>query len=161
MNFQMGKACALVEPHVTVKAQSGLTDPPTWLKKIWTICVATHPFPVVVSEVDHFGGEAVYLKVDSPGLVELHRSFVQAICPTSDEIVNFHEMDGFVPHLTLSQSMPGQGIADVGSVVESAKDKFKSPTSFICGSVKIYRATSEFGQYRVFKEYGLGFECRH
>ena len=159
--FQMGKACALVEPHVTVKAPSGLIDPPTWLNKIWTISVATHPFPVVVGEVDHFGNEAVYLKVDSPGLVELHRSFVQAICPTSEEIVNFHEMEYFVPHMTLSQSMPGQEIVDVGSVVESAKGKFNSPTRFICGSVKIYRAPSDFGQYRVFKEYMLGFKCRH
>ncbi len=161
LTFQLSKACALVEPHVTVKAPSGLIDPPTWLNKIWTISVATRPFPVVVSEVDHFGDDVVYLKVDSPGLVELHRSFVHAICPSPEEIVNFHEMEGFVPHLTLSQSMPEQGIADVGSVVESAKGKFKSPTSFICDSVKIYRASSEFGQYRVFKEYMLGFECRH
>jgi len=161
VNFQMGKACALVEPHITVKAPSGLIEPPTWLNKIWTTCLATRPFPVVVGEVDHFGDDVVYLKVDSPGLVELHRSFVQAIGPTSEEIANFHEMEGFVPHITLSQSRPEEGIADVRSVIESAKVKFKSPTRFICGSVKIYRAHSEFEQYRVFKEYMLGFECRH
>jgi hypothetical protein len=116
---------------------------------------------VVVGEVDHFGDDVVYLKVDSPGLVDLHRSFVQAIGPTSEEIANFHEMEGFVPHLTLSQSMPEQGMVEVGSLVESAKGKFNSPVRFICGSVKIYRAPSEFEQYRVFKEYMLGFECRH
>ena len=119
------------------------------------------PLSVVVGEVDHFGDDVVYLKVDSPGLVELHRSFVQAIGPTSEEIANFHEMEGFVPHMTLSRSMPEQVIADVGSVIESAKVKFKSPTRFICGSVKIYRATTEFEQYWVFKEYTLGLECRH
>ena len=161
VNFQLGRPCALAEPHITVKAQSGLVDPPSWLKNIWTICLATKPFPVVVDEVDHFGNEVVYLKVESPGLMELHRSFVGAIAPTKEEIIDFHEMEGFVPHITLSQSMPTHAIADIGSVVERAKVKFTTPTRFICGSVKIYRAPSEFEQYRVFKEYMLGCESRH
>ena len=148
VNFQLGRPCALVEPHITVKAQSGLIDPPTWLKNIWTICLATKPFPVVVNEVEHFGGDVVYLKVESPGLVELHRSFVRAIGPTPEEIMDFHEMEGFIPHITLSQSMPEQGIADVGSVIESAKVKFKSPSRFICGADKRRRSVTGWPKSR-------------
>jgi len=161
VNFQMGKACALVEPHITIKAQCGLVDPPYWTEKVRAICISTPPFPARVGDVFRFGSDVIYLGVESPGLISLHKCLVNAISPTKEENERYHEMEDFIPHLTLAQNIPGREIENFEDVVSEARSRFVAPSKIMCRSVKIYRSSSQFGQYRVFKEYRLGEESRH
>ncbi len=161
VNFQMGKACRLVEPHITLKAQGGLVDPPTWAEIVRSICIVTPPFPVEVGGVHSFNKDVIYIDVASPGILSLHHVLLNALRPTEEEILRDHEMEGYVPHLTLAQNIPGWDIDNFEDVLHEAEARFTNFSKFQCRSVKIYRSAAPHGQYRVFKEYKLGEECRH
>lgn len=44
-----------VEPHITLKAQGGLTPDKKWLGKVKEICDGFQPFPVSLDEPMFFG----------------------------------------------------------------------------------------------------------
>jgi 2'-5' RNA ligase len=97
----------IVEPHITIKAQDGLTEDINWLPKFKEICTSFPQFELSLAAPSSFGQAVVYLGVESNPIFELHRLLVHAVSPSAEEIEKNRELDHYVPHLTLGQTFWG------------------------------------------------------
>ncbi|ADV66643.1 2'-5' RNA ligase family protein [Deinococcus maricopensis] len=87
--------------HVTVKARSGLSADLAWLESARATVAQAPAFEVRVGGAGIFPRRAVYLRVDSPGLVEVHVALLHALRPAR----RFgYEGPHMTPHLTLAQA---------------------------------------------------------
>jgi hypothetical protein len=69
----------VVEPHITVKAQGGLTADKNWIREVKKVCQGFPTFKVSLNEPKFFGDSVVFLSVDSEKIYELHQKIVKAI----------------------------------------------------------------------------------
>ncbi|MEI5907801.1 2'-5' RNA ligase family protein [Bacillus spongiae] len=90
-----------VEPHITIKAQGGLTPDKKWIDKVKKVGENFKPFQVSLDKPKYFGDNILYLSVHSTNLYKLHQYLVREISPSEDSIQQYFELDDFVPHLTL------------------------------------------------------------
>ncbi|MER2260991.1 MAG: 2'-5' RNA ligase family protein [Psychrobacillus sp.] len=97
----MNKLC--VEPHITLKAQGGLTLDKKWIDKVQRICDNYKPFRVSIDKPKYFGDNILYLSINSSNLHDLHQKIVQEISPSEYLIKKYFELNAFVPHLTLGK----------------------------------------------------------
>src|ERR1017187_6270129 len=84
VRFQTAFACKLiVEPHITIKAQSGLTADRAWLKPVENLLRQQTPFRVALTGLltvpKWFWDEALLLGVQSPGIHKIHDDFLRLI----------------------------------------------------------------------------------
>jgi 2'-5' RNA ligase len=94
----------VVEPHITIKAQSGLTADRAWLKPV-EICLRQQtPFRVGLMGPRWFGDDVLYLGVRSPGIHKIHDDLVRLINPSAELRHKYFEDVAFVPHLTLAET---------------------------------------------------------
>jgi 2'-5' RNA ligase len=94
----------VVEPHITIKAQSGLTADRAWLKPVEDLLRQQTPFPVELTGPRWFGDEVLYLGVRSPSLHRIHDDLVRLINPSPELRHKYFEDQPFVPHLTLGET---------------------------------------------------------
>ena len=66
-----------VEPHITLKAQGGLTPDKKWIGKVQKVCDTFKPFQVSLDKPKFFGDNILYLSVNSSYLHKLHQEIVQ------------------------------------------------------------------------------------
>lgn len=85
------KITDVVEPHITVKAQGGLTPDKEWIRKVKKVCNHFSPFNITVSKPVFFGEDILYLSVNSKELYELHNNIVEEISPSDDLIKKYFE----------------------------------------------------------------------
>lgn len=103
-----------VEPHITLKAQGGLSPDRKWLDEVKGVASRFRPFSLSLGEPAYFGGTILYLTVHSPDLFDLHREVVQAVSPSPEEIRQYFELEAFVPHLTLGKELYPSSIREGG-----------------------------------------------
>ena len=84
-----------VEPHITLKAQGGLTPDQTWIAKVQRECVGVKPFRVTIGQPKYFGDSILYLSVYSAALSDLHEKIVHSIAPSEDLIKQYFELDAY------------------------------------------------------------------
>ncbi|MCA1057687.1 2'-5' RNA ligase family protein [Rossellomorea aquimaris] len=111
----------IVEPHITLKAQGGLTENLKWISRIKEVCSETEPFRIELNKAMFFGEEILYLSALSEDLHKLHEKIVNSVEP-SKVIEKYFELDHFVPHLTLGKTTYGltkQDLKDMAAVVET------------------------------------------
>ncbi|WP_377890167.1 2'-5' RNA ligase family protein [Alkalihalobacillus sp. R86527] len=101
-----------VEPHVTLKAQGGLSANQEWIEKVKEVCKTVKAFQMTLDRPAYFGDSVLYLPVRSDELVELHHLLVETISPPNHLIKQYFERDDFVPHLTLGKEKYGGGISN-------------------------------------------------
>ncbi|MCP1422918.1 2'-5' RNA ligase [Paenibacillus xylanexedens] len=94
----------VVEPHITVKAQGGLTVDLHWLESVRQTCSLMPSFQLSLSEPESFGSAVTFLSVETSNIIELHRNLVKAISPSQELLDRYFEMDKYHPHLTLGQT---------------------------------------------------------
>jgi 2'-5' RNA ligase len=99
-----------VEPHITLKAQGGLTPDKKWIDKVQKVCENFKPFQMSLDKLNYFGDNILYLSVNSNNLHKLHQKIVHEISPSEDLIIQYFELDAFVPHLTLGKEQYGGNI---------------------------------------------------
>lgn len=129
----------VVEPHITVKAQGGLTPDLAWIQSVIAVCSAFPRFTVTVTEAEFFANAVVYLGIASLSIRVLHRRLVEAIMPPPESIARYFEWDHYVPHLTLGQVEGGMApwdLRDMGRAAAEALGPF--PTFEVIG-VRIYQ----------------------
>lgn len=97
----------VVEPHVTVKAQGGLTPDLAWMDPVAAVCAAVPRFTVSFTGPEFFGDAVLYLGVASESLRVLHERLVDATSPEPALVERYFELDRYVPHLTLGQTVLG------------------------------------------------------
>ncbi|MBM7553076.1 2'-5' RNA ligase family protein [Thalassobacillus pellis] len=111
----------VVEPHITLKAQGGLTSDQQWLPKIEELCHAFKAFTISISQPKLFGEDIVYLSAHSKELYDLHQKLVKSVSPSKALIKQYFEMDDFVPHMTLGKTTYGLTKQELKDMANSAE----------------------------------------
>jgi len=91
----------VVEPHITVKAQGGLTVDLHWLESVRQTCSLIQSFQLSLSEPGTFGSAVTFLSVEMSNIIDLHRRLVHAISPSQELLARYFEIDKYHPHMTL------------------------------------------------------------
>jgi len=96
-----------VVPHVTVKAQPGLTDRSRWVQPLRERLRRHRPFALRFIGVGQFGEEIVYLGVGGNGIRRLHNTILDVLDRLGVEERFEYDGESYEPHLTLAASFAG------------------------------------------------------
>jgi len=124
-----------VEPHVTVKAPfewDGSPEP--FLAPARAACAALRPFAARLGAPARFGSAVLYLTVESPGLMLLHK----AVAPLMPGDARGHEGDAYTPHLTLAVSRFGISAEGLDRMESEARTELP-PASFTVTALRCYQ----------------------
>lgn len=107
-SFPSNKVPYFYEPHITLKAPSGLEDDKAWLAKIITL-VGNYPrFPLTLEGIDGFSNKVLFLRLaPSQELMDLHMKLVSLLSPDTEINNKFYEGTVYHPHLTLGDTTWG------------------------------------------------------
>lgn len=153
--WEKNKLPKVVEPHITVKAQGGLTPDKMWLRELEKVCRDMSPFKIRLNKPAFFGDHVLFLRVESDHVYELHRKIVQSIAPGQEMIKRYMELDDYVPHLTIGQTYWGlssQELIDMSKKIEGALSPYPS---FEVEFVRVYNEI-EPNTYRKYLDVPLG-----
>lgn len=128
----------VVEPHITLKAQGGLTSDELWIKKVQDVCRNFPSFPITLGKPMFFGNDILYLSATSNELVELHKLIVQVIAPSQELINRYFELDDFVAHMTLGKTHYGLSYQELREMGEMAELELSIPP-FEVKFVRVYQ----------------------
>lgn len=136
-----------VEPHITLKAQGGLTLDKKWIDKVKKVCENFEPFQMSLDKPMYFGDFILYLSVNSNNLLDIHQKIVQEISPSDDEIKKYFELDDFVPHLTLGKVQNGLSIQELRDMEKLAEKELTPYPNFEVNFIRIYELSIEKQRY--------------
>ncbi|SFJ69792.1 2'-5' RNA ligase [Halobacillus dabanensis] len=129
----------VVEPHITLKAQSGLTPDQNWMSKVERICNTSSPFTIMLGEPSFFGEDVLYLSMKSSKLEAIHARIVKAIGPAPHLLKKYFELDDYVPHMTLAKTSYGISGQELREM-EKAATKLLSPyPSFDVHFIRVFK----------------------
>lgn len=151
LNSQIDEA---VEPHITLKAQGGLTPDESWIEDVRKACQKIEPFEVMIGGTAFFGEDVLYLQVDSLELTKLHERLVKAIKPSDEMIAQYFELDQFVPHLTLAKTSYGLSVQQLKEMAQLASEELDI-CQFELEFIRIYQENGN-GRYRKYMDIPLG-----
>ncbi|NHM30654.1 2'-5' RNA ligase family protein [Neobacillus terrae] len=129
----------VVEPHITIKAQGGLTPDKSWISDVKKICEDTAPFSVTLNKPMFFGESVLFLSVESEEIFELHRKLVKTISPNNDLIKKYMELDLYEPHLTLGQTYWGLTSNELKNMAKVTETELSPYPSFEVSFIRIYQ----------------------
>ncbi|WP_167555375.1 2'-5' RNA ligase family protein [Gottfriedia acidiceleris] len=130
-----------VEPHITVKAQGGLTPDMKWLEGVKTECENFLPFEVTISNPKFFGEDILFLSVDSDELTKLHERLVESVSPSKELIKTYFELDEYFPHLTLGQTHFGLTNLELNDMAKKAIKELIPASTFKVEFIRVYKST--------------------
>ncbi len=136
-----------VEPHVTLKAQGGLTLDKKWINKVRNVCKDFPPFSLAFNQPRYFGESILYLSVHSSQLYELHERIVREISPSNKLVKAYFELDDFVPHLTLGKELYGLSKQHLKDMKVSAEMELTPYREFEVEFIRIYERKRELQRY--------------
>ncbi|ULL15912.1 2'-5' RNA ligase family protein [Paenibacillus sp. H1-7] len=129
----------MVEPHITVKAQGGLTWDMGWLGRCKEVCQAIPPFELAITAPLSFGDEVVFLGVHSSRILELHRQLVHAVSPSIEQLEQYFELDRYVPHMTLGQTHWGMTQSELAAMKSEAGKALSPYPAFTVTHLRVYQ----------------------
>ena len=135
-----------VEPHLTLKAQGGLTPDKEWISKIKCVCKSFTPFNISVSKTMFFGDDILYCSAHRVELFKIHNSIVQEVSPSDDLIRKYFELDDFTPHITLGKTFYGVSKQELKEMEELAKEELSPYPTLEVKFIRIYQEI-EPGRY--------------
>jgi 2'-5' RNA ligase len=144
----------VVEPHVTVKAQSGLTLDMAWLGKVKVIRSSFSKFQLALSEPALFGNQVIFLSVQSNELLELHKKLVNVVTPSKELMQRYVELDLFTPHLTLGQTYWGMKESEILEMKSEAGDVLAPFPTFTVSYVRVYKEVQP-NKYQLYEDIKL------
>ena len=144
-----------MEPHITVKAQGGLTGDLHWLECVRQTCSFIQSFQLSLSEPGSFGSAVTFLSVESSSVTGLHRRLVNAISPSQDLLDRYFEMDKYHPHLTLGQTCWGLNETEIDEMKRLAMNQLAPYPTFNVNFVRVYKEI-EPNKYVPFVDIQLG-----
>lgn len=147
----------VVEPHITLKAQGGLTPDEKWIEAVAEVCSQTKPFSLAISEPEFFGEEILYLSAQSEKLQILHNDLVAKIAPSSELIEQYFELNHFTPHLTLAKTSYGVTRQELQDMARLVKEEVQSGFTFQVDFVRIYQENGT-GRYVKYMDIPLSKE---
>ena len=129
----------VVEPHITLKAQGGLTPDEKWLSKVKEVCTNFNSFQITLGKPMFFGEDILYLSATSNELCKLHKSIVREISLSNDLIKKYFELDDFVPHMTLGKTNYGLSKKELKEMGELAGKELSPFPTFEVRVVRVYQ----------------------
>lgn len=144
-----------VEPHITLKAQGGLTPDKKWIDQVEKACLTIKPFQITLGNPMYFGGNILYLSVNSNHLLHLHQKIVKEISPSDELIKKYFELDDFVGHLTLAKEQYGLSKQDLKDMEELAVKELTPYPTFDVHFIRIYELDIENQRYEKYLDIPL------
>ncbi|WP_337017974.1 2'-5' RNA ligase family protein [Oceanobacillus massiliensis] len=129
----------VVEPHITLKAQGGLTPDKEWIIKVKEICNNCSPFTISVNKPTFFGEDILYLSATSNELYKLHLNVVEKISPSDDLIKKYFELDDFIPHMTLGKTYFGLSKQELQEMAKLAEEELSPYPTIEVNFIRIYQ----------------------
>ena len=129
----------VVEPHITVKAQGGLTGDLAWLDRVREVCSSFRRFQLSLAEPETFGDAVAYLGVRSDEIHELHRRLLDAVSPSPELIKRYFEGEYYHPHLTLGQTHWGMSGPEIMEMKREARTALSPWPVFSVAFVRVYQ----------------------
>ncbi len=145
----------MVEPHITLKAQGGLTEDESWLGNVEKAAGEFPAFPIQLGEPRSFGEDILYLSMDSPELKSLHETLVKAVGTTPEQTRQYFELDQFVAHLTLAKTAYGLSRNELTAMARAAHEQLAPYPAFMVDSIRIYKKSSEQQGYSKYMDIPL------
>ena len=150
-----------VEPHITLKAQGGLTLDKRWIDQVQKVCETFKPFQMSLGEPKYFGDTILYLSVNSHNLHELHQEIVRIISPSEELIKQYFELDAFIPHLTLGKEQYGGNIStglskkELKEMERLADSELTPYPKFEVNFIRVYELNIEKRRYEKYIDISL------
>lgn len=148
----------VVEPHITLKAQGGLTTDKKWLSKVKQVCSNTKPFDIKLEKTMFFGEDILYLSASSKQLSTLHNNMVSAVGPSNELIEKYFELDNFIPHMTLGKTAYGLTKQELRDMAKMAEKEISPYPIINVNCVRVYQEI-EPNKYVKFDDIPLGGNC--
>lgn len=143
----------VAEPHITIKAQSGLMDDLLWLSKVESIIKNIQSFDIKLEKVDDFNNKVIFLKPSfSKELIKFHKGLFKTIEPGDKMAEKYFENDKYIAHLTLGENLPEENSILMKQLAE--KELLNFP-SFKISFVRIFRQDINGGPYYKFLDIPL------
>ena len=148
-SFPTNKVWFYNEPHITLKAPSGLTEDRGWLARVMVIIGNHEPFEIDFTHLDSFNDEVLFLSpAPSEGLMELHMKLVKELCPDETMHKEFFEGEEYHPHLTLGDtSWGGMRKLELVDMRKKAEIEFYNLPSFLVTFVRVYHKEKQDDPY--------------
>lgn len=149
-SFPSNKVPFFHEPHITLKAPSGLTEDKAWLAKVMAL-VGDYPrFQIKLEGLDGFGDKVLFLNpVFSQELMDLHLKLVELLYPNTESDNKFFEGSVYHPHLTLGETTWGGMTTDeLQEMRRRAETEFLSVPPFQVDFVRVFQKDKDGEPYR-------------
>lgn len=138
-----------VEPHITLKAQPGLTPDEEWIETVREICKEFQPFQVKIGKPRYFFDNILYLSIESETLMKLHRKLVHAITPSPELSKQYFELDDFVPHISIGKTFYGLAKSELIEMEKLAEKELTPYPTFEVNFIRIYQEV----EHEVYRKY--------
>jgi 2'-5' RNA ligase len=129
----------VVEPHITIKTQSGLTADQAWLKPVETYLRQQPPFYVQLGVPQWFSDDVLYLSVRSEGAHKVRDGLLDLINPDAKLRHKYYEDQPYVPHLTLAEIRYGFSRDDIHPMEAKAKRELVNLPAFEVTFARVYQ----------------------
>lgn len=155
-SFVRNKVPLMVEPHITVKAQGGLTEDKSWIPAIENAIENYPAFEVSFTNVGNFGERVAFL-VPSSGkeLMRLHRILIDTIKPGAELMEKYFEGSNYHFHLTLAGTSWGMTSEELMLVKEKAKIELLNLPKFTVSFIRVYEQKDPDESYEKFLDIPL------
>jgi 2'-5' RNA ligase len=156
-SFPSNKVPYFYQPHITLKAPSGLSEDMAWLERV-KILVGNHvPFEIKFKGLGEFDDRVLFLKpVFSDGLMDLHNKLITLLNPSTEARGKFFEGSLYNPHLTLGETTwGGMTTEELGAMKNKAETEFRTVMSFPVTFVRVYQKQTDDGIYQKFVDIPL------
>ncbi|MFC4559280.1 2'-5' RNA ligase family protein [Virgibacillus kekensis] len=154
-NWQTNSISDIVEPHITLKAQGGLTPDKSWLCKVEHVCFNFNPFQIALNKPMFFGDDILYLSAKSDDLYTLHNRIVKEVSPPEALIKKYFELDDFVPHMTLGKTAYGLTKQELKDMAVAAEKELNPYPILEVNFVRVYQEY-EVNRYKKLLDVPLG-----
>ncbi|WP_454191303.1 2'-5' RNA ligase family protein [Paenibacillus sp. Marseille-Q7038] len=145
----------VVEPHITVKAQGGLTVDLHWSESVRKACSLIPSFQLTLSDPGSFGSDVTFLNVKTNNVIDLHKKLVKVILPSQELLDRYFEMDKYHPHLTLGQTYWGLSENEIDEMKLLTINELAPFPTFDVNYVRVYKEV-EPDKYTPFEDIQLG-----
>jgi 2'-5' RNA ligase len=135
------------EPHITLVPPPVLSDEDDFVEKVVDVCKTIGPFDIRLNTLDQFGSRVLYVGVDSPGLIDLHKRLYANLDLQQ-------ERRGFTPHLTIVKQRPKRPV-DIVAVRKRAEIKLLPSLEYTLNTITVYHQPREHSIYIPYMEIPL------
>jgi len=137
-----------LEPHITIKAQSGLSEDKVWLEKVKKYLEQASPFRVELKGLSQFGNDVLFFQVISNEIGKIHNDLVEIVNPSKELREKYFENEKYTPHLTLLETGWGINKDELVSIKLKAEQEINNLPIFDVNFARVYVQSEPNTQYK-------------